>query len=296
MSPMSIPTKRLADWISTGQYFSYGPHQIFFRMSAPVSGVARPTLLLLHGFPTASWDWHKVWPLLASHYQLVAFDFLGFGLSAKPRRHTYSMMEQASIAEALMAHLEIDKYGLLAHDYGATVAQELLARHTKGNGMLERLVLLNGGIFPGLHHPRPIQQALASPFGLFLTPFLNRKKLARNFRAIFGPDTQPTEEELDEFYALMDLQRGKYIFHRLIRYMHQRRTHEQRWVGALTQPLDIPLRLINGTFDPISGGHVADYYEQVVPNPDVVRLDGIGHYPQTEAPERVVEAVLSSTI
>lgn len=285
-------------WHASGQYFNYQQHQIFYQQQG--SGA---TLVLLHGFPTASWDWHKIWPQLIKNYQVVALDFIGFGWSDKPRSYEYSLMDQADVVEALLKELGIKEYHLLAHDYGATVAQELLARYydretvaddteTKVNSLyptLQSVCLLNGGVFPGTHHPRPIQRALASPIGFLLTPFLNKAKLRRNFNVIFGPATQASEQEIDEFYKLMEHKRGKYLFHRLIRYMREREIHEKRWVGALTIG-KLPQCFINGSYDPISGNHVADYYEQVVPNADVVRLAQIGHYPQTEAPEAVVAA------
>ena len=65
--------------------------------------------------------------------------------------------------------------------------------------------------------------------------------------------------------------------------------YRSRWVGAL-QNTSVPLRLINGVKDPVSGGHMADRYCELVPHPDVVRLKEIGHYPQVEDPQGVLDA------
>jgi pimeloyl-ACP methyl ester carboxylesterase len=53
---------------------------------------------------------------------------------------------------------------------------------------------------------------------------------------------------------------------------------------------DGPLTLIDGAADPISGAHMAARYRELVPRADVTLLEGIGHYPQVEAPGAVVEA------
>lgn len=283
------------EWHERGKYFRYrNVHRIFYQ-----HGGTGPVLVLLHGFPTASWDWHKVWPLLTAHYQVLAFDFIGFGFSDKPRQYNYTLMDQADLTEAFLQDQGIHEYHLLAHDYGDTVAQELLARHYErvhGGGSpgpeLLSLCLLNGGLFPSLHHPRPIQTALAGRLGFLLTPFLTKAKLRRNFQVIFGPDTQPSEQEIDEFYQLIEHQNGKYLFHRLIRYMKEREIHEERW-GSATCLGQLPQRLINGGHDPVSGRHLAEFYENVVTDPDVVLLENIGHYPQTEAPEAVVAAFMA---
>ena len=72
----------------------------------------------------------------------------------------------------------------------------------------------------------------------------------------------------------------------------ERRQNRKRWVGAL-QRTTVPLRFVNGPLDPVSGAAMAARYRQIIPAPDVVVLDGIGHYPQVEAPERVLEAFFS---
>ena len=63
-------------------------------------------------------------------------------------------------------------------------------------------------------------------------------------------------------------------------------------MGALIEA-KIPLRLINGAADPISGAHMAARYRKLVPHADCILLNGIGHYPQVEVPSRVAELFLN---
>lgn len=87
------------------------------------AGQGRP-LLLIHGFPSAAWDWHYLWEPLAQRYRVLVCDLLGFGDSAKPRAHRYSLLEQADLQQALLGRLGIDEpLHVLAHDYGDSVAQ-----------------------------------------------------------------------------------------------------------------------------------------------------------------------------
>jgi pimeloyl-ACP methyl ester carboxylesterase len=51
----------------------------------------------------------------------------------------------------------------------------------------------------------------------------------------------------------------------------------------------VPLRVIDGAVDPISGAHMVARYRELIPQPDTVLLEGIGHYPQTEAPCQVLQ-------
>ena len=75
--------------------------------------------------------------------------------------------------------------------------------------------------------------------------------------------------------------------HRLIRYMPERRVNRERWVTAM-QATAVPLRVIDGAVDPISGAHMVARYRELIAKPDTVLLEGIGHYPQTEAPDQVL--------
>lgn len=268
------------DWLAQGSFFNFEGHQIFFRDTQN----DLPALLLIHGFPTASWDWYLIWPALEKHFRLVAPDMLGFGFSDKPQQYEYSIHEQADIHAALLAHLGIQQCHTLVHDYGVSVMQELLARqldNTLPANTFLSACFLNGGLFPEMHRARPIQKLMLGPLGPLLSKLTNQSTFERNFSAVFGPHTQPSKQELADFWALITNNGGERIFHRLIRYMADRKQHRDRWVAAISQP-GIPVRLINGPEDPVSGRHLADYYRDHINNPDVVLLEGIGHYPQVE--------------
>lgn len=250
-----------------------------------------PVLLLIHGFPTSSWDWSKVWPRLVRNRRVIALDMLGFGLSAKPRDHDYRIAEQASLYETLCQHLGVTSADVLAHDYGDTVAQELLARQPGGDVKVRvrSAVFLNGGLIPDAHRPRLIQTLLAGPLGPLVSALMSRRGFGRSFSAVFGPDSRPDETELDAFWELIAENGGQRISHKLIAYMAERRTFADRWVGALAANL-VPQRLICGALDPVSGRHLAEAYRRAVPQADVVLLDAVGHYPQAEDPDAVIEA------
>jgi pimeloyl-ACP methyl ester carboxylesterase len=175
-----------------------------------------------------------------------------------------------------------------------SVAQELLARQGEGGAALaiDSVVFLNGGLFPEMHRATPGQLALVSDAGPAIAAQLTRDSFAAGMRSVFGPATQPTAEEFDALWALVSMQDGHKLWWKLLDYMRQRREHRERWVGALTQAL-VPQRLINGPEDPVSGRHAAEHYRAHVRDADVVMLEGIGHWPQIEAPEATLAAVLA---
>ncbi|HEX7839031.1 MAG TPA: alpha/beta hydrolase [Kofleriaceae bacterium] len=279
-----------SQWRATGQTFAWRGHRIFHREQG--DGEA---LLLLHGFPTSSWDWRHVWDALAGSYRVVALDYLGFGFSDKPPDGPYSVFAYADQAEALLARLGIAHVHVLAHDLGDTVAQELLARDRErrdgrnGFAELASVCLLNGGIFPEIHRPRPIQRLLDSPIGFAIARLTNRRRFARGLSAVFGPHTQPSEAELDGFWECASYAGGLGNYHRLIRYMRERKRHRDRWVAPILGG-GVPLAFINGHRDPVSGKHVVDRLRELSPGAEIHDLPDIGHYPQTEAPADVLRA------
>ncbi|WP_438950362.1 alpha/beta fold hydrolase [Psychrobacter submarinus] len=286
----------LAQWRQQGELESINGQQIFTRTGGDKSA---PALVLIHGYPSASWDWEGMWQALTQRYYVITLDMLGFGFSAKPKDARYLITEQADIFEYYLHKLNITDYHILAHDYGDTVAQELLARQREGSAKqrIASVCLLNGGLFPETHKPVLIQKLLLSPLGPFVSKLITKRKFADNLRRIFGPNTPPTPEVVDSLWQLLNHNNGLAVMHKLIDYMPQRQQHRERWVEAIIES-NVPVKLINGSKDPISGQHMAQRYRQLISNAsnandvNVTELTQLGHYPQLEDAEAVTTAYL----
>jgi pimeloyl-ACP methyl ester carboxylesterase len=261
-----------------------GSFEIFSRTAG--SG---PWLTFLHGFPTSSWDWAKVAPVLEGRFRLLCFDFLGFGDSDKPRRHRYSILEQADLTEVLWRRFGVAESGLVAHDYGATVAQELLARDRTA-ARISGVVLLNAAVYVRLARPLLLQKLLAAPLaGPVLARAISERTFARSLASVFV--RPPERAELREHWRVLRRRGGTApITPRLLRYMAERRKHAGRWEEALERSA-VPLRFVWGMEDRRSGAHVAEEIRRLIPEADLVTLDGVGHYPQLEAPQQVAAAI-----
>ncbi len=277
------------DWIARATHFDFQGHQIAYWTGGVAD--AKP-LLLVHGFPTCSWDWVQMWDTIGARRRLIACDMLGFGLSDKPKSG-YSINSQTDLQEALLAHLGVTRFDALVHDYGVSVGQELLARQREGSGAagLEQCLFLNGGIFPDQHRPRPIQKLGVSPLGFLVGLLMNRQSFGRSFSEVFGPKTQPSEAELDEFWTFISHKGGNRITHKLLHYIADRRTHKDRWEAALVAAQH-RIGLINGALDPVSGRHAYDRWRMTLPDARHHLIESVGHYPQVEAPEEVAATVL----
>ncbi len=280
----------LDDWRRSGDIFTHRGHPIFFR-KGDANG---PVLLCLHGFPTSSFDYRKIWHGLSEKYTVVAPDLIGYGFSAKPYDLAYTTFEQADLIAALIDHLGISQIHLLTHDYGNTITQELLARDAEGrlDFSIESICFLNGALFPETHRPILAQKLLISPIGKLFGRLIPDSQFAKSLSSIFGPDTKPTEDELADFVTLFKHNNGKRIAHKLIRYMTERTKYRERWVVPL-QSMTQPFLFLNGSFDPVSGRHLVERFREVVPaQKNIIELPNIGHFPHLEAPTIVLEKFL----
>ena len=116
---------------------------IFYREAGDPS---RPTLLLLHGFPTSSHMFRNLIPALADEFYVIAPDYLGYGNSSMPSvdEFDYTFDHFADIVDTLVARLAVDRYSLYLMDYGAPVGFRLAVRHPE---RVETLVIQNGNAY-----------------------------------------------------------------------------------------------------------------------------------------------------
>ena len=278
----------LNDWKESGKYFDSDNLQVFYHLSEKSNEV----LLCLHGFPASSFDYHKIWDILTKRFAVLSFDLVGYGFSAKPTANFgYTTFDQVNVLQNLLAHLEIERVHILAHDYGNTITQELLARGAEGRlrFTIRSICMLNGALFPETHRPILAQKILISPIGALFGRLTPDAVFKKSLASVFGSETQPTPAELEDFTALFNYNEGKRVIHKLIQYMPERTRYRDRWVGALTE-MRQPFRMINGLADKVSGAHLVKRFREVVPaQKDIVELENIGHFPQLEVPDIVVD-------
>lgn len=273
----------LDDWWAGGTHEQLAGHRVFVR----AEGGEGPWTTWLHGFPTSSYDWA---PLLTDQHRPpgrhLLLDFVGFGASAKPKGHRYSLVEQADVVEAAWAAHGVSETRLIAHDYGVSVAQELLARHTVA---FTEAAFLNGGLFPYLHRPVRMQKLLAGPLGPLLARLSSERTLTDGMKKVMA--RPPAAEELHEHWRSIARDDGVRAMPKLLGYIEERRRHQERWVGALTGTPDVAKRFVWGPEDPVSGAHVIPELEAKVPGARITVLDGVGHWPQLEDPAGTAAAL-----
>jgi pimeloyl-ACP methyl ester carboxylesterase len=126
----AMPYRKKETRMSTVRYRtqSVDDVEVFYREAGPADA---PTILLLHGFPSASHMFRDLIPALADRYRVIAPDLPGFGQTKAPPRgaFTYSFDALANVIEGFVDAIGLSSYALYIFDYGAPVGLRLAMRH-----------------------------------------------------------------------------------------------------------------------------------------------------------------------
>ena len=271
-----------------------------FTIDVPAIGPdVHAPLLVLHGFPTSSFDYAAVLDGLRTGRRVLLVDMLGYGLSDKPNQ-AYTMALQADIAAAFVAQLGLDRIALLTHDVGDTVGGELLARRAEGSWRVEiaQRVVTNGSIYIMQAHLTNGQLLLLGLPDEVLAPGvpINEGTLTQSLRDTFSPATPRIpdgwpEDPVPPAAAQVVHNAGHLMLPRLIRYIEERRANERRFTGSIESDPS-PLHIVWGLDDPIADPSMVDTLLAARPDATAFRLENVGHYPMVEAPARFLAAVL----
>lgn len=281
----------LDQWERSGFLLATDAGEVFVIDLPAAEPDGSPPLLYLHGFPTSSFDLRHAVAALSRNRRVVAFDQLGFGLSAKPDRR-YGIHLHADTAEAVLAATGIEQFDLLTHDMGDTVGGELLARHLEGrvDADVRRRVLTNGSIYIDLAQLTAGQQLLVGLPDAATDP-LDADSFASGVAATFATGSVVADDELEGIAALGERHGGLRLLARTIRYLEDRYTEEERFTGAIEEHPS-PLGVVWGVEDPVAVVAMTDRLLERRPGTPVTLLDGVGHYPMVEAPGAFADAVL----
>ena len=116
---------------------------IFYREAGDKS---KPTILLLHGFPTSSQMFRNLIPRLADNYHVIAPDYPGYGQSSMPKvtEFDYTFDNLARVMEKFADQIGLQKYSLYVQDYGAPVGFRLAAKNPE---RVQALIIQNGNAY-----------------------------------------------------------------------------------------------------------------------------------------------------
>ena len=250
-----------------------------------------PALLLLHGISGSSRTWRDVFPRLTDRFTVIAPDLMGHGQSEKPVGD-YSLGAFASGIRDLLEVLGIDRASVVGQSFGGGVAMQLAYQHPE---QCERLVLVDSG---GLgREVNWMLRFLALPGSEYVMPVL-----FPGFVRDWGDSLFRTANdrgirlgrfaEMWSAYASLAEAENRQAFARVIRSVIDPGGQTVSAMDRLYLSKAIPTLIIWGDRDAIIPVSHAYAGHDAMPESRLVIIEGVGHFPQIEAPEQFVDALV----
>lgn len=276
-------------FLESGSFFRYKNFKIFYHQE----GVGE-NLLIIHGYPFGCYEWRNIISNLSEKFRVTTFDLLGMGFSDKPENHQYSYEEYCEMVNSLLEFLKISNTHILSHDLGVSVVQEIICwdLEQKNGFQINSIAFVNGSLFIDVYKPRFIQRLLSQTpnfIGKFLSKKISKSSIFKSVKSVYGKNTQPTENFLEEQWEILNYNNGKQITYRIGRLVFEKKNYLKRWVNGM-QKTKIPMCYICGPSDPNSGLHMAERYQQLINNPKIFLMsNNIGHWPFLEDEEGFIQ-------
>lgn len=261
------------EWQASGEYVTwtstleenegYGKLNIF---TIQKGNPENPAILIIHGYPTMSFDFYDVVNLLCDDYYVCAIDTPGYGLSDKPKgNYTYSIEDDAKLVDYYITDiLKLKEFTLLTHDKGNSVGLSLLSLYKDQDFYtINHHIITNGNIYLPLANLTRYQKLLLDKtFGPLATKYVNGALLANGLNKQTHAIPEK-EKKVNAVASIIDYQDGGEVQHATIQYLNQRMQNEEMWLNNLKNS-DIPTTLFWGTEDAIAPPAVAYYVWQTI--------------------------------
>lgn len=288
------------DWKSKGEFITVNDRKLFVidtsSFFSTEDQVPSKTMVVLHGYPTSSYDYYKVLPELSKHYRVIIHDHLGFGFSDKPLDYSYSLLDQADLALQLWQQLGVKKTHLLAHDYGTSVATEIIARNNNHELTIEieKLTLCNGSMHIELSQLRTIQKLLKNKWlGKYVAKLTTYAIFSKNLRNVYFDKTKVSNNELKDMWMQLEYNEGRKVIHKLSQYINERYTYWNRWIGALKET-NLQTNIVWAKNDPVAVPAIARLIATEISNNKLFWIENTGHFPMLENPDEWLNCILKN--
>jgi pimeloyl-ACP methyl ester carboxylesterase len=245
-----------------------------------------PDVVLLHGLGATKTSFFDTAAALSRRYRVHALDFPGFGRSSKPALARYGAPFFARSVLGVMDALEIERAHLVGNSMGGRVAIEVGLREPSRVGGV-------GLLCPALAFVRrgyqPLVRVLRPELGL-LPHSLGRGRIEKQFWSMFADrdlvDPSVADIAIDEFERIYRSARARLAFLASARSIYLDAPFGRDGFFPRMAALEPPALFVWGSHDKLIPAGFARHVERWLPHAEQILLDGCGHVPQIERPER----------
>lgn len=244
-----------------------------------------PPVMLLHGWPTSSFLYREITPVLAREHRVIVPDLPGFGHSSKPVDQTYTFEFFAGVLDAVVEQLDLAPLGLVVHDLGGPVGVHW-ALHRPG--LVSRLAILNTLLYPEFHPSvyEFVGQLLDETSRVAAVSDQGLQDILR--LGVANPDDALSTDVLDAISAPFQSDDDRNALAAAAVGLNPDGFAE---IAERLPQVSIPVLGIYGTKDAILPD-VADTFARLqrdIPHADITSLNDAGHFLQEDAPGEIAE-------
>ena len=275
------------EWTSTTANNNGQRVQVSYRTFGSRSN---PAIVMLHGYPTSSFDFRQMIEFLEDDYFIATLDFPGFGFSDKPQGdYSYMLADDAKLVDHYVREIVgLTSFSLFTHDRGVSVGLAFLGNYLDNQNREYEITyhfLSNSGMFLPLEHLFPGQTVLLDPVR---GPEATSRNQARP-RRTEGTPAQLANADIEAFNDGIGARLG------VGKYLLERVANEYGWLENLPRS-PIPVAYIWGLLDPVNPVRIANHVWATYLNDRPVEsslwyMPTAGHYPQRDEPEEMANIV-----
>jgi pimeloyl-ACP methyl ester carboxylesterase len=226
---------------------------------------AKPAIVMIHGFPTSSFDFRPLITELQKDYRVCTLDFPGYGMSDKPGdNYHYALGEDAKLIwDFVTKVVPLKDFVLFSHDRGDSVALNFLQLYQAAEPApfrITRQFLTNANMYLPLANLTDFQKAMLDPAtSAAAARSTTPERLAVGVGATqYSPPLKPDDPEVRALAYNFAWQGGIQVIPGTIQYLNERRQFEVVFLEALSKS-NVPVTLMWGIHDMVSPVRVADY-------------------------------------
>jgi pimeloyl-ACP methyl ester carboxylesterase len=245
-----------------------------------VEGDGSP-LLLIHGFSAALDWWDEIAPALAADHRVIRLDLIGHGGTEAPL-WGYSIERQAALVAAVLDKLGTRSVSAIGHSMGGEVASALAAARPD---LVERMILIDSPAEKSVEFNLGTEAYLTPVIGELLSHVLTDKAIRNGLAQGFAPGF-PVPERFVADARQLTYTAFKHAHDDSVAYQAAEPAYKR--LAALDKPP--PLLVIFGAEDRLVPVATSKLFE-TVPGAKVVLVEGAGHSPMVEQPERVLALI-----
>ena len=250
----------------------------------------RNTILFLHGFGESRYTWRFLVKPLSKHYHIITLDLKGFGESPKTEDADYSVYDQAKIVQKFMEKKGLNHITLVGRSFGGGVALVLALMQEKNmlKTKIDRLILIDTMSYkqPLPSMMRLLQKPIIGYLGIHL--FSAKKIATEAYKFAFSNDKLIPKDSVEKSAELIDMPNAKYSYKQTVDYIVP---DDIARIEKEYKDITIPTLIIWGKDDVSIPYYFGKRLNQDLPNSSLVLIKGVGHMPQEESPNIVIQEI-----